>query len=338
MAVADLTPGYSLEQSERRLKRRTRAGNIFAVLLLLCMMVGLIMLTALIIDVATEGLPWLRSEIFTEYHSRKPEKTGMKSAIVGSLIVITLTGIFSFPIGVGAALYLEEYAPRNWLTNFINVNISNLAGVPSIVYGMLGLVVFGRMFGIFQPDSWLVTTLNLPVETSGRVGLHFNLLGIPFLPIQLPFHRSMIAGALTMSLLILPVVIIASREAVRAVPYSIREAAYGLGATRWQVVSRQVLPSAMPGIMTGMILALSRAMGETAPLIIMGAFTYVPFLPASIWDQFTAMPIQIYNWITLPQPQYRFGLAGAAILVLLAVLLSMNALAVYLRNRFEIKW
>ena len=320
----------------RRLARRKRRGDVFAVLLLMATLFGLLMLTALIIDIAVDGLAWLRPELFTNYHSRHPEEAGMKSAIVGSLIVIAMTGLLSFPLGVGAAIYLEEYAPRNRLTNFINVNISNLAGVPSIVYGMLGLVVFGRMFGIFQPGSFLVRALNLDV--SGRGGLTFDLLGIPWLTVQLPFQRSMVAGALTMTLLILPVVIIASREAIRAVPSSLRLAAYGLGATRWQVVSRQVLPAAMPGILTGMILALSRAMGETAPLIIMGAFTYVPFLPESVWDQFTVMPIQIYNWITLPQHEYRFGLAAAGIIVLLAMLLAMNALAVYLRNRFEVKW
>jgi phosphate transport system permease protein len=322
--------------SAQRLARRQTVGKIFAVALLLCTLVGLLMLTALLVDLAVEGFSWLRPELFTNYHSRFPEKAGMKSAIAGSLIVIGMTGLFSFPLGIGAAIYLEEYAPENRLTTFIKVNISNLAGVPSIVYGMLGLVVFGRMFGIFKVDSWLVRALNLPVGESG--GLEFSLLGIPGLLIKLPFERSMVAGALTMTLLIMPVVIIAAREAIRAVPRSIREAAYGLGATRWQVISRQVLPAAIPGILTGMILAMSRAMGETAPLIIMGAYTYVPFLPESAWDQFTVMPIQIYNWITLPQHEYRFNLAAAAILVLLAILLAMNGLAVYLRNRFEIKW
>jgi phosphate transport system permease protein len=189
------------------------------------------------------------------------------------------------------------------------------------------------MFGLFQPDSFLVRLLNL--EVSGRGGVEFRLLG---LLIKLPFERSLLAGALTMTLLILPTVIIAAREAIRAVPPSIREAAYGLGATRWQVVSRQVIPIAMPGVLTGMILALSRAMGESAPLIIMGAFVYVPFLPESVWDQFTVMPIQIYNWITLPQPEYRVHLAAAGIIVLLTILLGMNGLAIYLRNRFQTKW
>lgn len=336
MAASDYTLKTDSLRVTRKLQRRKRAGDVFAVLLLISTLFGLLMLTALLIDVAIEGLPWLTSNLFTNYHSRNPEEAGMKSAIVGSFIVIGMTGLLSFPLGVAAAIYLEEYAPKNWLTNIINVNISNLAGVPSIVYGMLGLAVFGRMFGLFRPDSFLVRLLNLDV--SGRGGIEFHLFGINTLLIKLPFERSMVAGALTMTLLILPIVIIAAREAIRAVPSSIRLAAYGLGATRWQTVSRQVLPVALPGILTGVILAMSRAIGETAPLIIMGAFTYVPFLPESIWDQFTVMPIQIYNWITLPQHDFRFGLAGAGILVLLAVLLAMNGIAVYLRNRFEIKW
>ncbi len=317
---------------------RQKLGRFFNVLLLICTLVGLVVLTVLLVDVALEGGSWIRLQLFTNYHSRFPEKAGMKSGIVGSLILIGLTGLFSFPIGVGAAIYLEEYAPKNWLTNFINININNLSGVPSIVYGMLGLTVFGRMFGLFEPDSWLVKVFNIPVTTGMQGGWQFDLFGIPGLAIQLPFGRSLVAGAMTMTLLILPVVIIASREAIRAVPPSIREAAYGLGATRWQTVSTQVLPVAVPGILTGMILALSRAVGETAPLLIMGAFTYVPFLPESVWDQFTTMPIQIYNWITLPQEDYRIHLAAAGIIVLLAVLLSLNTIAVYLRNKFQVKW
>lgn len=336
MATLDHTFGTGPSAEPRRRARRQRLGDVFAVVLLLSTLSGLLMLTALLIDVAVEGLPWLRPELFANYHSRRPGDAGMKSAIVGSLIVIGMTGLFSFPLGVAAAIYLEEYAPKNRLTRFIDVNISNLAGVPSIVYGMLGLAVFGRMFGLFDAGGALAQLFNL--QPGGRNGVAIDLLGIDWLTVQLPFQRSMVAGALTMTLLILPIVIIASREAIRAVPGSIRLAAYALGATRWQTVSRQVLPAALPGVLTGVILAMSRAIGETAPLIIMGAFTYVPFLPQSVWDQFTVMPIQIYNWITLPQHEYRFGLAGAGILVLLAVLLVMNGIAVYLRNRFEIKW
>ena len=323
---------------KKDIDRRRRVGNFFLMLLIIATLVGLIMLAILIIDIAVKGADWVSPQLFTNYHSRKPEKAGMKSAIVGSIIVMGLTGLISFPIGVGAALYLEEYAKKNALTRFINININNLAGVPSIVFGMLGLVVFGRMFGIFHPDSWLVTTFNLPVGQNALGGLEFDLLGISWLHMKLPFGRSLLAGALTMTLLILPVVIISSREAIRAVPNSIRLASYALGATKWQTISKQVLPVSMPGILTSIILALSRAIGETAPLIIMGAFTYVPFLPESVWDQFTVMPIQIYNWITLPQEDFRIHLAAAGILVLLAVLLSFNAIVVFLRKKLEIKW
>jgi phosphate transport system permease protein len=343
------------ESMTKHLKRREAAGRVFHVLLLFCTLFGLLMLVALIADLAVEGLSWVTPTLFTSFHSRHPEEAGMKSAIVGSLIILTLTALFSFPVGVGAAVYLEEYAPRHPITGFIQINIANLAGVPSIVYGLLGLAVFARFFGGLQPTGWLMQVMtgqtfyvfdnpyHLPfnaVEALGwqvgsRGGLEFEVLG---LPVILPFEKSLLAGALTMTLLVLPIVIIAAREAIRAVPRSIREAAFALGATRWQAVSRQVLPAALPGILTGMILALSRAMGEAAPLIILGAFTYVPFLPESVWDIFTVMPIQIYNWITLPQEDYRVHLAGAGILVLLAILLSMNALAIYLRNRFEKKW
>lgn len=317
---------------------RNRAAKLFNILLLFSVLFGLLMLTVLLIDIAVEGYSWVRPELFENYHSRKPENAGMKSAIAGSLIVIGLTGIFSFPVGVGAAIYLEEYALKNKLTDFINLNINNLAGVPSIVYGMLGLVVFGRMFGIFREGSWLVEKLNIPIQSGAIGGLKFNLLGIPWLEIQIPFGRSMVAGALTMSLLILPVVIIAAREAIRSVPPSIREGGYALGTTKWHVIKTLVLPIAFPGILTGMILSLSRAIGETAPLIIMGAFTYVPFLPKSVWDQFTVIPIQVYNWITLPQVEYRVHLAAAGIIVLLLILFLLNGIAIYLRKKFEIKW
>jgi phosphate transport system permease protein len=323
---------------KENISRRNRAEKIFNVILLLSVLFALLMLTVLIIDIAVEGFAWVRPELFENYHSRKPENAGMKSAIAGSIIVIFLTGLFSFPVGVGAAIYLEEYAPKNRLTDFINLNINNLAGVPSIVYGMLGLVVFGRMFGIFSNNSWFVNLFNIPIESGATGGWKFFLFDIPWLEIHLPFGRSMVAGALTMSLLILPVVIIASREAIRAVPPSIREGGYALGTTKWHVTRTLVLPIAFPGILTGMILSLSRAIGETAPLIIMGAFTYVPFLPRSVWDRFTVIPIQIYNWITLPQAEYRVHLAAAGILVLLVLLFLMNGIAIYLRKKFEIKW
>jgi phosphate transport system permease protein len=206
-----------------------------------------------------------------------------------------LTALISFPISVAAAIYLEEYAPRNWITRLIQLNIANLAGVPSIVYGILGLTVFVRAFAL---------------------------------------ERSVISGALTLSILILPVIVMASQEAIRAVPSSIREAAYGLGATRWQVVRQQVLPMAMPGIMTGTILALSRAVGETAPLIMVGAVGFIAFTPTGVQDEFTVLPLQIYNWISRPQEEFH-ALAAGGILVLLALLLTMNAAAILLRNRYR---
>jgi len=208
---------------------------------------------------------------------------------------MAFTAVFAIPVGVGAAIYLEEYAPRNWLTRIIQTNIANLAGVPSIVYGILGLTLFVRAMSL---------------------------------------ERSVLAGSLTMALLILPMVIIAAQEALRAVPRSIREAAYAVGASRWQVVSGQVLPVAFPGILTGIILSLSRAIGETAPLIMIGALLFVPFTPDSPFDRFTVLPIQIFNWASRPQAGFH-QTAAAAIIVLLAVLLSMNAIAIILRNRFQ---
>lgn len=320
------------------LKRRKGVGKVFHIFLLFSIFVGLFMLTVMLVDLAVNGGSWLRPELFNNYPSRKPELSGMKSAIVGSLIVIGMTGLFSFPLGVGAAIYLEEYAPKNRLTNFINLNVNNLSGVPSIVYGMLGLVVFGRMFGVFNPDNFIGRWLSGFATQNPTGGFVVNLFGLNFLEIHLPFGRSMVAGALTMTLLILPVVIIAAREAVRAVPPSIRDAGYALGTTKWYVISTLTIPIAMPGILTGMILSLSRALGETAPLIIMGAFTYVPFLPESVWDHFTVIPIQIYNWITLPQENYRVHLAAAGIIVMLLILFLLNGVAIYLRNKFEVKW
>jgi phosphate transport system permease protein len=208
-----------------------------------------------------------------------------------------LTALFTVPIGVGAAIHLEEYAPKNWLTNIIEINISNLAGVPSIVYGLLGLALFVQWMSL---------------------------------------GRTVLAGALTMTLLVLPIVILASREAIRAVPNTYRYAAYALGATRWQVIKGVVLPSAIPGILTGTILAMSRAIGEAAPVIAISALVYLTFIPGHPLDRFTVLPIQIFNWASRPQDDFR-GLAAAGILVLLIILLTMNAAAIYLRDRFQVK-
>jgi phosphate transport system permease protein len=254
-----------------------------------------VLLAVLLVHATREGLPWLDLQFIKDFPSRFPARAGIKSALVGTLWLISLTAVFSIPIGVAGAIYLEEYASRTRLNTAIEISIANLAGVPSIVYGMLGLAIFVR---------WMA-------------------LG-----------RSVVAGALTMSLLILPVIIISSREALRAVPDSIRRASFALGATQWQTIRHHVLPAALPGILTGTILALSRAIGETAPLIMIGALTYVAFVPAGPMDAFTALPIQIFNWVSRPQQEFH-ELAAAGIVVLLAVLLLMNGIAVVIRQRSQ---
>lgn len=277
------------------LKRRHMVSNIFMFVCAAVTWSGIALLGLLLFHVTHEGIGWVDLQFLSDFPSRFPEKAGIKSALYGSLWLISLTAIIAIPFGVASAVYLEEYAVKNRLSGFIEINISNLAGVPSIVYGMLGLVLFIRLFG---------------------------------------FGRSVLAGSLTMSLLILPVIIIASREAIRAVPGSIRQAAFALGATRWQTVRAHVLPAALPGIITGVILAMSRAIGETAPLIMVGALTYVAFVPEGPMDAFTALPIQIFNWASRPQEAFH-ELAAAGIVVLLALLLMMNATAVYIRYSAE---
>lgn len=268
---------------------------MFAVLCAAATMVGVVSLAVLLVDVLFDGLGRLDADFLSSFASRFPERAGIRAALAGSVWILALTAIIAFPLSVAAAIYLEEYAPRGWVTRAIQTNIANLAGVPSIVYGILGLALFVRALGL---------------------------------------ERSVISGALTLSLLVMPVIIMASQEAVRAVPSTIREAAYGLGATRWQVVSRQVLPMALPGILTGTILALSRAVGETAPLIMVGAVGFVAFTPKGLTDPFTVLPLQIYNWVSRPQDEFR-DLAAAGIIVLLILLLTMNAIAIVLRNRYQ---
>jgi len=258
---------------------------------------GVLILGILLFHVTQEGIQWLDLQFLSDFPSRFPAKAGIHSALIGTLWLISLTALFSVPIGIGAGLYLEEFTKKNRISQFVDLNISNLAGVPSIVYGMLGLVIFVRWFEL---------------------------------------NQSVLAGSLTMSLLILPVIIISTREALRAVPNTIRQAAFALGATRWQTVYAHVLPAAFPGILTGIILALSRAIGETAPLIMIGALTYVAFVPDGPMDDFTALPIQIFNWASRPQQQFH-ELAAAGILVLLFVLLLMNSIAVIIRHRLEKK-
>ena len=284
------------------LARRRRADRLFEITGLLATIVGVVVLAALVIDVVGDGWARLGWDFLTSFPSRKPEQAGILSALVGSVWLLVLTGMFAFPIGLGTALYLEEYARPGRLRDLIDVNIANLAGVPSIIYGLLGLELFVR---IMQPI------------TGGR---------------------SVLAGSLTMAILVVPIVIIASREALRAVPDTLRLGGLALGASQWQVVSRIVIPAAAPGILTGTILALARAVGETAPLITMGALTYIAFLPelspAGLQSPFTVLPIQIFNWVSRPQPGFHVN-AAAGILVLLALLLTMNAGAVWLRNRYQ---
>jgi len=258
---------------------------------------GVLILGVLLFHVTQEGIQWLDLQFLSDFPSRFPAKAGIHSALIGTLWLISLTALFSVPIGIGAGLYLEEFTKKSRISQFVDLNISNLAGVPSIVYGMLGLVIFVRWFEL---------------------------------------NQSVLAGSLTMSLLILPVIIISTREALRAVPNTIRQAAFALGATRWQTIYAHVLPAAFPGILTGIILALSRAIGETAPLIMIGALTYVAFVPDGPMDDFTALPIQIFNWASRPQQQFH-ELAAAGILVLLFVLLLMNSIAVFIRHRLEKK-
>jgi phosphate transport system permease protein len=259
------------------------------------MVIALGTLAALLVDVLSDGASRLSWQFLTSYPSRRAESAGLLTALVGSIYLIILTTIIAVPIGVGAAIYLEEYGNRGRFARLIEINIANLAGVPSIIYGLLGLGLFVRALGL---------------------------------------GRSLIAGAMTLALLVLPVVILSTREALRTVPSSIREGSYALGATKWQTIWNQVLPMAMPGILTGLILALSRAIGETAPLITIGAVTYVPFLPDSLSSPFTVLPIQIFNWVSRPQAEFVRN-AAAAILVLLALLLTLNAVAIWLRDRYQ---
>ena len=279
----------------QRLPFRKMLSSVFYVLFLGSVAFGVLGLLVLLAQVLWQGLPWLNWNFVSSYPSRHPEEAGILSALMGSVWLIGLTALFCIPVGVGAAIYLEEYAPKNWVTRVIEVNIANLAGVPSIVYGLLGLTLF---------VSWLA-------------------LG-----------RSVLAGALTMSLLVLPIIILASREAIRAVPDAHRQAAYALGATKFQVVKGVVLPSAFPGILTGTILAMSRAIGEAAPMIAISALVFLTFVPGDPLDSFTVLPIQIFNWVSRPQHEFR-GLAAAGIIVLLIILLSMNSVAIFLRNRSQ---
>jgi phosphate transport system permease protein len=298
----------------RALIRSHRRWDVaFGIVGLLAMMVGVLTLAALFIEMAVEGLPRLSSEFFSSFPSRRAGQAGILSAWVGSILVMLVTAVAAVPVGVAGAIYLEEYAKKNWLTDLIEINITNLAGVPSIVYGLLALGLFVYAFGLGQ---------------------------------------SILTAGLTLALLILPIVIVATREALRAIPQHIREGAYACGATQWQVVSHHLLPYGMPGILTGVIIGLARAIGETAPIITIGALTFIAFLPPApftgdppagpldwLFSPFTVMPIQIFNWTSRPDPAFHQN-AAAASFVLVFMTLAMNGLAIWLRYRLRksIKW
>ena len=284
-------------QREPTSARRQLMDVGFQVLALVVLCIALIALGALIADVWADGAGRLSWDFLTGFPSRRAENAGVWHALTGSIFVILVTGALAVPIGVAAAIYLEEYGGRSLGARIIEININNLAAVPSIIYGLLGLGLFVRSLGM---------------------------------------GRSVLAGASTLALLVLPVIILSTREALRAVPPSIREGSYALGATKWQTIWHQVLPVALPGILTGTILALSRAIGETAPLITIGALTFVAFAPDGIWSPFTVLPIQIFNWVSRPQAAFQVN-AAAGILVLLALLLTMNAAAIWLRDRYQKK-
>lgn len=283
------------ESARRAIAWRRRFDLSFQAVALLVLVLALGSLAALIADVWRDGAGRLSYDFITGFPSRRAGQAGIWHALTGSIFVMAVTAALAVPIGVAAAIYLEEYGGRSRWARLVEINITNLAAVPSIIYGLLGLGLFVRALGM---------------------------------------GRSVLAGGSTLALLALPVVILSTREALRAVPKSLREGSYALGATKWQTIWYQVLPVAAPGILTGMILTLSRAVGETAPLITIGALTYVPFAPDSIWSPFTVLPIQVFNWVSRPQVEFRAN-AAAGILVLLALLLTMNAIAVWLRDRYQ---
>ena len=281
-------------------QRERALGGLFRAALLVSVAVGILTLVWLILSILIEGGPRIDGDVIARFPSSNPELAGAQSAIMGTIWVVGLTALITIPVGVGAAVYLEEYADRErWWNRLIELNIQNLAAVPSIVYGILGLAFFVRGF-----------------------------LGL---------GQTVLAAALTLSLLVLPIVIISSREAIRAVPDSIRHGALALGATQWQTIWRQVLPGAIPGMATGSILALSRAIGEAAPLVLLGGLTFITFNPEALDSAFTVLPIQIFNWISRPQEEFHV-LAAAAIVVLLVLLVAMNAVAIFLRNKYQRKW
>lgn len=279
----------------KRMNGRLIANAIFKYIFLAATLLALLALVILLYRIVSQGAGNLSLDFLTNFASRFPDQAGIKAALVGSLWLMMVVAPTSIILGVGSAIYLEEYAKQNRITSFIRMNISNLAGVPSVVFGLLGLTIFVRAMAL---------------------------------------GNSILAAGFTMSLLILPVIIVAAQEAIRAVPGELRDASYGMGATKWQTILKIILPAAIPGILTGSILALSRAIGETAPLIVIGVPVIIQFLPAGVLDTFTALPMQIYDWSSRPQQEFQ-AVAAAGIIVLMAVLLFMNSIAVIIRNKFD---
>ena len=283
-------------QSNKRKTYRRARDNVFAGVFLSSVVVGVLVLAWLLIEVFVDSFGWLDWQFLSSYSSRHPVEAGVLAPIAGTFWVIILTAVMTVPVGIATAVYLEEFAPSNRVTRLIQLNISNLAGVPSVVYGLLGLAIFVQY--LFDGQ------------------------------------RSLLAGALTLSLLVMPIVIIASQEAIRAVPPSYRDAAYAMGATRWQVVKMVVLPQAIPSMMSGIILAMSRAIGETAPILVVSSLVFITYVPTSPTDRFTVLPLQIVTWVSQPQDDFRH-IAAAAIVILLVMLLTMNAAAIYIRAKFQ---
>jgi phosphate transport system permease protein len=272
--------------------------NAFKYWGIFCTVIGLVILAVFIGDILIDGLRRIDWGFIINLPSRKPEKSGIYTALLGSIWILLLTALIAIPIGVAAGIYLEEYSKKNKLSGLLEINISNLAGVPSIIFGLLGLEIFVRIMNL---------------------------------------GASVLAGSLTLSLLILPIIIVATREAIKSVPRSISDASFALGASKWQTIWNQILPASSGGILTGVILALSRAVGETAPLIVVGALAYVPFAPSTPMDDFSVLPIQIFNWISRPQHGFIEN-AAAAIIILLGITFIMNGIAVYFRNKWQNKW
>ncbi|TDM04353.1 phosphate ABC transporter permease PstA [Macrococcus carouselicus] len=288
---------------DAKLSGRLSKNSIIKFIFLICTLIGLVVLALLLFDIFRKGAGYLTPTFFQNFSSSTPSKAGIKGALIGTLWMMMTIAPIAVVLGVGTAIYMEEYSKDNWFTRFIRVNISNLAGVPSVVFGLLGLTLFVRGAGIEN----------------------------------LSLGKSVLAASLTMALMILPVIIVSSQEAIRAVPGAIREASLGLGGTKWQTITNVVLPASIPGILTGTILALSRALGETAPLVVIGIPTIFLKTPDGIMDRFQALPMQIYTWAKLPKAEFQ-NLSSAGIIVLLIILIAMNSIAIFIRNKYQKKY